>query len=126
MPTNDPSKPIDSALSIALCLRAQADGVWLRVKLQPRAATNQIVGPVGQELRVRITAPPVDAAANRALIEFLARQLDCPRRQIELVRGHTSRHKVLRIAGLPLERVIERIQKAVNSPNRSGRPSAGI
>lgn len=69
---------------------------------------------------MHITAPPVNAAANRALIEFLAGLLNCPRRQIELMRGHASRHKVLRIGGLPLDHIIERIQQAVDGPNRSG------
>jgi hypothetical protein len=45
-------------------LRVSADGLLLRVKLQPRASTNEILGPMGDELRIRVTAPPVDAAAK--------------------------------------------------------------
>jgi uncharacterized protein len=92
-------------------LSEHPDGAWLSVKVQPRASTNQIVGPLGNELRIRVTAPPVDAAANQALIEFLARQLNCPRRWIELIRGHTSRHKVLRIAGLSVDQIHQRISQ---------------
>ena len=56
----------------------------------------------GNPLRVRY-APPVDAAANEALVLLLAEALDLPRRSVELVRGHTSRHKTLRLHGLSAE-----------------------
>lgn len=81
-------------------LKAQADGVLLSVKVQPRASRNEISGPLGGELRVKVTAPPVDAAANQALLELLAEIFDRPRGQVELVRGRTSRHKIIRIAGI--------------------------
>jgi uncharacterized protein (TIGR00251 family) len=86
-------------------LRAEPDGVLLLVKVQPRASANRIGDAVGNELKIKITAPPVDSAANDALIRFLADTLDCGRNQIELVRGHTSRHKTLKIRGLNVESV---------------------
>ena len=60
----------------------------------------------------RSTAPPVDAAANEALVKFLARHLDCPRNRVELVRGHTSRHKTLKLYGLKPEDVVAKLGKA--------------
>ena len=81
-------------------LREQGGDVLLLVKLQPRASKNEIIGPLGDELRIKVTAPPVDAASNQALIELLADALDCSRGQIEFVRGQTSRHKVIRIRGI--------------------------
>jgi uncharacterized protein (TIGR00251 family) len=90
-------------------LRVQSDGVLLSVKLQPRASVNQIGEPLGNELRIKVTAPPVDAAANEALVRLLADELDCPRNQVELVRGHTSRHKVMKLSGLSAEAVITRL-----------------
>jgi len=81
-------------------LRVQADGLLLAVKLQPRASANEIVEPLGDELRIKVTAPPVDSAANEALLRLLAETLDCPRSRVELVRGHTSRHKLVRLNGL--------------------------
>ena len=72
----------------------------LSVKLQPRASTNEISEPLGNELRIKVTAAPVDSAANEALIRLLAETLDCPRNRIELVRGSTSRHKVLKLHGV--------------------------
>jgi len=93
-------------------LRVQADGVLLSVKLQPRASANEIGDALGNELRIKVTAPPVDAAANEALVKFLARHLDCPRNRVELVRGHTSRHKTLKLYGLKPEDVVAKLGKA--------------
>jgi uncharacterized protein (TIGR00251 family) len=84
-------------------LRLQPDGLLLSVKLQPRASVNEIAEPLGNELRIKVTAPPVDAAANEALLRLLADTLDCPRGRVELVRGHTSRHKVVKLHGLNVE-----------------------
>jgi uncharacterized protein (TIGR00251 family) len=84
-------------------LRVEADGVMLSVKLQPRASANEIGEPIGNELRIKVTAPPVDSAANEALIRLLAETLDCPRNRIDLVRGNTSRHKLLKLHGISAE-----------------------
>ena len=90
-------------------LRVQPDGVHLSVKLQPRASRNEIGEALGTELRIKVTAPPVDAAANEALVKLLADQLDCARNRIELVRGHTSRHKVIKLYGLAAEDILSRL-----------------
>ena len=92
-------------------LRVQADGVLLSVKLQPRASANEIGDALGSELRIKVTAPPVDAAANEALVKLLAQQLDCPRNRVELVRGHTSRHKTIKLHGLAVEDAVQRLAK---------------
>ncbi|MEW6157013.1 MAG: DUF167 domain-containing protein [Verrucomicrobiota bacterium] len=82
------------------CLRIHADGVSLRVKVQPRASRNEIACFLGDELKVKVTAPPVDAAANEALLGFLAEILDCSRGAVTLIRGQTARHKVVLIRGV--------------------------
>ena len=69
------------------------------MKLQPRASKNEIAAPLGDELKIKVTAPPVDAAANGALVKLLAETLDCPRGKVELIRGHTSRHKTILLHG---------------------------
>ncbi len=92
-------------MTLPAFLRADRDAVLLSVKLQPRSSSNQIGPPAGNELRVRVTAPPVDAAANDALVRFLAESLDLPRNRVELVRGHTSRHKVLKLYGVTPQQV---------------------
>jgi uncharacterized protein (TIGR00251 family) len=65
------------------------------VQVQPRASRNAIVGWKDGALRVALTAPPVDGAANDALIAFLADAWGLKRRQVRLVHGETSRHKVV-------------------------------
>jgi uncharacterized protein len=87
-------------MTIPAFLRVQPDGVLISIKLQPHASTNQIAEPLGSELRIKVTAPPVDSAANEALVRLLAEKLDCARNQIEIVRGHASRHKVVKIHGV--------------------------
>jgi len=80
-------------------IRETAEGVVLSIKLRPRASRNQIAGVHGNELKISVTAPPVDSAANEALIAFLAELLDRSRSSILLVRGQTSRHKTILLRG---------------------------
>jgi len=91
-------------------IRVEKDGIVLSVKVQPRASSNSIEAPQGNELRIKITAPPVDSAANEALIRFLSEQLDVPRNRIELLRGHTSRHKQLKVYGIADRALLLRLQ----------------
>lgn len=90
-------------------LRAQPDGTLLSVKLQPRASANEIGAALGDELCIKVTAPPVDAAANQALVELLAGTLDCSRARVELIRGHTSRHKTLKLHGFTPAEVLAKV-----------------
>src|SRR5438477_447877 len=58
-------------------LRVKSDALLLCVKVQPRSSVNEIGEPLGNELRVKVSAPPVDSAANEALLRLLADALDC-------------------------------------------------
>jgi uncharacterized protein (TIGR00251 family) len=90
---------------------SERDGaVWLRIKAQPRAKSNGVAGIVGDALKVRTTAPPVDSAANEALVAWLSEVLECPRRQVTLTRGATSPQKVFRIDGLTADTVFQRLE----------------
>lgn len=91
-------------------LRESRDGLLLAVKVQPRAAQNRLQGVQGSELRIAVTAPPVDSAANEALISFVAGLLGCGRGSLSLARGQASRHKTLLIRGISAETVRERLQ----------------
>ena len=102
-------QPRAEASNLPAYLRSQPDGLWLAVKVQPRASFNEIGEPLGNELRVKVTAPPVDSVANEAVLRLLAERLDCARNQVELVRGHASRHKVVRLYGLSAAIVIARL-----------------
>lgn len=81
------------------------------VHVTPRASRDDIALQ-GDRLRVRLHAPPVDGAANSALIELLARRLGMPRGSVTLERGATSREKTLAIVGLSLDEFWKRL--AVN------------
>jgi hypothetical protein len=96
-------------MAIPNFLRGQPDGVLLSVKLQPRASKNEIGTPLGDELKIKVTAPPVDAAANEALVKFLAGKLDCARNRVELIRGHKSRHKVVKLHGFTPEEALKNL-----------------
>jgi uncharacterized protein (TIGR00251 family) len=89
-------------------LKVTTGGTLLSVKLQPRASANEIGSPVGDELKIKVTAPPVDAAANEALIKLLAGKLDCARGRVVLIRGHKSRHKVVKLYGFTPEEILQK------------------
>ena len=86
-----------------------ATGVRLRLRVQPRASREEVVGVSGDAIRVRLTAPPVEGAANEALIRFLALRLEVPRSAVELVSGLTGRTKLVAVAGLSAEETGRRL-----------------
>jgi hypothetical protein len=90
-------------------LKPHSDGVCLSIKVQPRASKDEIGDMAGGELKVRVTAPPVDSAANEALLRLLAQTLDCPRSAIHLLRGHASRHKQVLVRGMTVEAVAAKL-----------------
>jgi uncharacterized protein (TIGR00251 family) len=73
------------------------------IRIQPRASKNEIIVMEGGGFKIRLTAPPVDGAANEALIRFLADTFSVTRSQIEIVSGHTSKNKIVRIDGVGKE-----------------------
>jgi len=77
-------------------------GLDVPLHIQPRAKRNQIAGYFNGALKLKIAAPPVDNAANRAVIEFFASLLDLPKSRLHIVAGTKSRDKVLRIDTLSL------------------------
>ncbi len=96
-------------MSLPAFLKTSGDAVLLTVKLQPRASREEIGEPLGHALKIKVTAPPVESAANEALLRLLADRLDCPRGAVRLVRGHTSRQKTVAIRGLTAEEVAVRL-----------------
>ena len=70
------------------------------VRVQPRASRNEIAGTLGGALKVRLQAPPVDGAANDALVAFLADELDVPKRGVRILAGSTSRSKLVEVDGI--------------------------
>lgn len=79
---------------------SEKDGsVTFRVKVAPRAKREGVTGTIDGALKIALTAPPVDGAANEALIAFVAKALGVAKRDVEIVRGASSRDKTLRVAG---------------------------
>jgi uncharacterized protein (TIGR00251 family) len=81
------------------------DTATFEVKVVPRASKNQIVGKEGNAIKIRLNAPPVEGKANEALVKFLAEVLGVHRAQIEIVSGHTSRHKIVRAYGVAANQI---------------------
>lgn len=84
-------------------------GAAFPVRVVPRASKNEISGRHGDAVKIRLTASPVEGAANEALIDFLAEILDVRKSQIEILTGHSSRDKVVCVIGLTPQAVEERL-----------------
>ena len=82
----------------------------LAIKAIPNAPRSEIIGWLGDALKVKVHAPPVEGRANEALCEFLADALGVPRRTVTVLRGDTSRQKILQITGLTLDAVKTRLR----------------
>jgi uncharacterized protein (TIGR00251 family) len=76
-----------------------ADGITLSLHIQPRASKNEVCGVQDNALKVRLTSPPVDGAANKLCREFLAGIFGVPKSAVEIIAGETSRHKRVSIRG---------------------------
>jgi uncharacterized protein (TIGR00251 family) len=81
----------------------------ITVQVVPRSSKNSLAWEQGV-LKARLTAPPVDGAANEALIALLAERLGLPKRDIRIVHGATSRRKTVELAGMTLEALEERVR----------------
>ena len=81
----------------------------LAVKAVPNAPRGEICGWLGEAVKVKVAAPPVEGRANAALCEFLAEVLELPRRAVSVLHGDASRHKRVRIQGLDLAEVRRRL-----------------
>jgi uncharacterized protein (TIGR00251 family) len=86
-----------------------ASSCTIAIKAIPNAPRNQIVGWLGEALKVKVHAPPLEGRANDALCEFLAESFGLSRRAVTVLRGDTSRQKTVRIDGLSLAELKARI-----------------
>lgn len=92
-------------------IRDSEQGVVLKVLVQPRASRDEVVGPHGDGLKIRITAAPVAGAANKQLLKFLAKKLRVAKSQMSIASGATSRAKSVAIQGISAEKVRQRLTK---------------
>ncbi len=76
------------------------NGITFAVKVLPRASRAAFAGVEGDSVKVRLNAPPVEGRANQALVKFLAEALGVRQADVEIVRGETARHKLVRVRGV--------------------------
>ncbi len=89
------------------------DGFIIHIYVQPRASRSRLVGEHNGALKAAITAPPVDGAANSAVIELLSDQLDLAKKNIHLKSGHTSRNKSFLLIGVSESQLLESLKHAL-------------
>lgn len=77
----------------------------LSVRVQPRAKRDEVVGERAGAVVIRLTAPPVDGKANAALCAYVAKRAGVPKTSVSVIRGQTSRDKVVRVEGATAEQV---------------------
>jgi uncharacterized protein (TIGR00251 family) len=82
----------------------------ITVRLTPRASRDEVLGFQGEVLRVRVKAPPVEGRANEALLRLLAKVLEIPCSSLAIVRGQTSRDKIVAVDGLEAAEVRRRLE----------------
>jgi hypothetical protein len=97
--------------SVPSYLKESDQGVVLKVQVQTRASRDEVVGPHGDALKIRITAAPVAGAANKHLLKFLAKRFKIPQSQLSLKSGATSRAKSIAIEGISAEEVRQRLTR---------------
>ncbi|MFH1263959.1 MAG: DUF167 domain-containing protein [Pseudomonadota bacterium] len=95
--------------------------VRLSIRVVPRASKNEIVGVQDGVWKIRLTAPPVDNAANEVLVKFLAQILDLPKRSVSIVSGDRGRSKVIEISGRSELEITEKFSSSYHGPGRSKR-----
>ena len=94
-------------------LTVGSGSVRFKVRVQPRSARNRVAGIYGDALKVLVSAPPVEGAANAAAVEVLATWLGVPRKAVEIVRGQTGRDKVVEVTSGDPAGLATRIRKAL-------------
>lgn len=104
----------DSSTDLAMLeLTEQPGGVTIPIRAVPRAARNALDGVAEGALRVRLAAPPVEGAANKALVAFLAEVLGVPKRDVAIATGERGRRKLVRVAGLTAGEARRRLAAAI-------------
>jgi len=89
-------------------------GVFIRVRLQPRSSKNAVEGVQENSLKIKLTAPPVEGEANRALIEFLSDILGIRKTALSIDSGTKSREKRVKVEGLGVKDIAQRLSVALN------------
>lgn len=93
----------------------KAGGFVLQIAAQPNARTTEVVGVHDGALKIKVASPPVDGAANEALVAFLASTLGLKQRDIRLVRGESGRRKTVELpVGLAFQEIVSRLSPSAD------------
>ena len=90
-------------------IRPDGESALLDVKAVPGARKDELAGPLGERLKVRVSAPPEDGKANKAICTLIAEAVGVRPNRVEVVSGHASPHKTLRIVGVTPAELAERL-----------------
>jgi uncharacterized protein (TIGR00251 family) len=101
---------------MSLDIKKVKNGIRFPVTLQPRASRNDIVGLHNGALKIRLTSPPVDGAANRSCMKILAKVLGTNVSSIQIVSGLTNRNKVVEILGMDEPTLLKSLSPFINNP----------
>ena len=88
---------------MTLDLKPNKTGIQFAAAIQPRASRNEIIGIHNNCLKIKLTSPPVDGAANQACIQFLAKAFGISPSRVVIVKGETSRNKTIQFEGIDPE-----------------------
>ena len=97
---------------MTLNIKNHGDGIQFLAVIQPRSSKNKVCGLQGESLKIRLTSPPVDGAANKMCIKLLAKQMDINSSQIHIVSGKKGRNKVIHIKGISSSAFLKKIPKS--------------
>ena len=92
-----------------LQIREDANGISFAVHVQPRASKNELCGVVNGAIRIRLTSPPVDDAANKLCTAFFADLLGVAKSNVSILNGARSRHKTIRVCGVTADDLTMRL-----------------
>jgi uncharacterized protein len=101
-------------------------GLRLRVRVQPRSSQNRVVGVHDNAIKLQVTAPPVEGAANAAVAALLAQWLHVPPKSVKIVHGHAGRDKVVMIATSAAEELSGRVENELARLQRRGSERATV
>ncbi len=103
--------PLPDLKRVEMAIQRDGESIILHIIVQPKASEDRIVGLQGDALKVKVAAPPTGGKANQRLTKVLAEGLNITQSNIEIIRGHTSRKKVLRIWNVSPDEVMNVLKR---------------
>lgn len=98
-------------MDLSTVVKPSREGCFLSIKAQPKSSKDELGGVVDGELNIKVKAPPVDGAANEAVLRFLSKILGLAFSNLKVERGQASRHKMVYIRGMEAQKVLEILTK---------------